>query len=193
MTAISTTPVGFTTGISIILEPRAQVDAAVSADTVSESVEFSTFYADNIDSLARALTATLGDAQVAQEAAQEAMARACERWRKISGYDNPAGWCYRVGLNWATSRWRKRRREVLDFSDVRHVARPDVAMSLDDGLERALLRLPIEQRAVIVLRLVQDLSISEVAEALNIAEGTVQSRYSRGLTKLRRDLEQAYD
>ena len=193
MTAISTTTPGLSPGISIILERRARRDAPPAVDAVAASADFSHFYADNIDGLTRALTATLGDPQIAQEAAQEAMARACERWRKIGEYDNPTGWCYRVGLNWATSRWRKRRREVLDFSEVRHTARPDVPLSLDDGLERALLRLPIDQRAVIVLRLVQDLSISEVADALNIAEGTVQSRYSRGLTRLRRDLEQAYD
>lgn len=160
---------------------------------VTEIADFGQFYSENIASLARALTATLGDAGIAQEAAQEAMARACERWQKISEYDNPTGWCYRVGMNWATSRWRKRRREVMDFSDVLPATTSDVPPSLDDGLVKALLKLPMDQREVIVLRLVQDWSIAETAAALNIAEGTVQSRYSRALTRLRRDLEHAYD
>lgn len=155
-------------------------------------MDFGRFYGENIAQLSRALTATLGDATIAQEAAQESMARACEQWQKISHYDNPTGWCYRVAMNWATSLWRKRRREVMDFSDVMPSTATDVG-SLDDGLVKALLKLPMDQREVIVLRLVQDWSIAETAEALGIAEGTVQSRYSRALTRLRRDLEHAYD
>lgn len=159
---------------------------------VTDSTDFGQFYGENIAQLARALTATLGDANIAQEAAQEAMARACERWQKISQYDNPTGWCYRVAMNWATSRWRKRRREVMDFTEVMPSSTTDVG-NLDDGLISALLKLPMDQREVIVLRLVQDWSIAETAAALGIAEGTVQSRYSRALARLRRDLEHAYD
>lgn len=160
---------------------------------MADNPEFGQFYAENIAPLARALTATLGDPGIAQDAAQEAMARACERWQKIGSYDNPTGWCYRVGMNWATSRWRKRRREVMDFTDVRPSLKDDVPQSLDDSLVKALLKLPIDQREVVVLRLVQDWSIAETAEALGIADGTVQSRYSRALARLRKELEHAYD
>lgn len=160
---------------------------------MADNADFGQFYGENIAPLARALTATLGNPSAAQDAAQEAMTRACEQWQKISGYDNPTGWCYRVGMNWATTRWRKRRREVMDFSEVTPSTRLDEPASLDDALMAALLKLPIDQRQVVVLRLVQDWSIAETAEALDIAEGTVQSRYSRALTRLRRDLEHAYD
>ena len=81
--------------------------------TTSRESAFAAFYQRNIHTLARTLAASLGDEGLAQDAAQEAMARACERWEKIERYDNPAGWCYRVGMNWATSRWRKRRRGAL--------------------------------------------------------------------------------
>ena len=155
--------------------------------------DFSAFYEESITSLARALTATLGDPNFAQDAAQEAMVKACEQWGKIGGYDNPTGWCYRVGMNWATDRWRKRRREVMDFSDVVAGSSTDQRLNLDESLVKAILKLPMEQREVIVLRLVQDWSIAETAEALEIAEGTVQSRYSRALSRLRSDLEHAYD
>ena len=61
------------------------------------------------------------------------------------------------------------------------------------GLLAALLRLPIDQRAVIVLRHVEDLSESETAAALDIPEGTVKSRLARGLASLRELLEETAD
>lgn len=48
--------------------------------------------------------------------------------------------------------------------------------------------LPYDQRAVVVLRLVEDWSEREVAVALEIATGTVKSRLSRALVKLRQEL-----
>lgn len=161
--------------------------------SVAENPEFELFYGGNIAPLARALTATLGDPGIAQDAAQHAMSKAFEQWQKIGEFDNPTGWCYRVGMNWATTRWRKRRREVMDFTDVMPSLKTDEPSSLDDSLVKALLKLPIDQREVVVLRLVQDWSIAETAEALGIAEGTVQSRYSRALARLRKELEHAYD
>lgn len=156
--------------------------------TRSRETAFAAFYQKNIGMLSRTLAASLGDAELAQDAAQEAMARACERWEKIESYDNPMGWCYRVAMNWATSRWRKRRREVItDRMPVpAGVNAPD--FEAHDRLMEALRSLSIDHRSVIVLRLVEDWSISETAEALGIAPGTVQSRYARALTRLREDL-----
>jgi len=161
--------------------------------TTSREAAFAAFYEHNIAALSRTLAASLGDAQLAQDAAQEAMARACERWDKIEGYDNPMGWCYRVATNWATSRWRKRKREVV----TDRLPNPDPANASDfevqDSLLNALRSLPIDQRSVIVLRLVEDWSINQTAEALGIAPGTVQSRYARALDRLRKELGDFYD
>jgi len=156
--------------------------------TSSREAAFAAFYSQNVGSLARTLTAALGDAQVAQDAAQEAMARACERWEKIEGYDNPVGWCYRVAMNWATSRWRKRKREVVTdrLPTPDPVVGPD--FTVQDRLLEALRALSVDQRSVVVLRLVEDWSINETAEALGIAPGTVQSRYARALARLREEL-----
>ncbi|KAG1649994.1 RNA polymerase sigma-E factor [Nymphon striatum] len=115
------------------------------------------------------------------------MARACERWDKIGTYDNPTGWCYRVAMNWATSRWRKRKREVI--TDRLPAPKPaeDYDFEEQDRLLAALRELSIDHRSVIVLRLVEDWSIAETAEALGIAPGTVQSRYARALRRLREE------
>ena len=164
----------------------------VTVATSRESA-FASFYQGNIHTLSRTLTASLGDAQLAQDAAQEAMARACERWDRIEHYDNPAGWCYRVAMNWATSRFRKRKREVItdDVPVSGTFESPDV--ELQDRILIALRSLSVEHRSVIVLRLIEDWSIEQTAEALGVAPGTVQSRYARALKRLRAELGDMHD
>jgi DNA-directed RNA polymerase specialized sigma24 family protein len=84
---------------------------------------FEAFYRGGYADIARALTATLGDFDLAQEAADEAMVRAYVRWDKIRSYDNPGGWVYRVGLNWARST-RRRLTRALPFHERRVVDPP---------------------------------------------------------------------
>ncbi|MDB4103220.1 ECF-type sigma factor [Acidimicrobiales bacterium] len=64
---------------------------------------------------------------------------------------------------------------------------------MQDRLLVALRSLSMDQRSVIVLRLVEDWSINETAEALGIAPGTVQSRYARALIRLRKELGDFHD
>jgi RNA polymerase sigma-70 factor (sigma-E family) len=171
-------------------------DIAISgfvALTASREASFAAFYQQNVGALARTLTAALGDPQVAQDAAQEAMARACERWDKIETYDNPVGWCYRVAMNWSTSRWRKRKREIITDTLPTPAPTEGTDFAVQDRLLVALRSLSMDQRSVIVLRLVEDWSINETAEALGIAPGTVQSRYARALVRLREELGDFHD
>lgn len=155
--------------------------------TDAATLDFDTFYAENVDRLVDVFSATLANRAIAEDAAHEAMIRACQKWSTVGEYSNPFGWCYRVGLNWATSRWRKHRRELTTdvFDDRAGRATNDFT---DPTLVGALLKLPIDQRAVVVLRLWLDWSSRETAEALDIPEGTVHSRLSRALDRLRIDL-----
>jgi len=146
---------------------------------------FEAFYRANSDRVYRALALTLGDDDLAREAADEAMLRAYVRWDRVRGLDNPAGWTYRVGLNWATSWWRRLRRERPPASDDQHptaTGGPDPAAL---AARTALDQLPLAQRTVVVCRVLLDLSTAETASALDIAEGTVKSRLARALTALR--------
>ncbi len=72
-------------------------------------VGFDGFYRLHRDRLYRALAMTTRDSEVAIEAVDEAMTRASERWDVVGTYDNPAGWVYRIALNWAPSVFRRRR------------------------------------------------------------------------------------
>ena len=145
---------------------------------------FEVFYRAQVDRVYRALTVTLGDPQLAREATDEAMARTYANWSRVRGLDNPGGWVYRVGLNWATSWWRKRRREraLPAAGSDPHVAPPDPAGT---AAAEALARLALPQRAVVVCRVLLDMSTAETAALLGVAEGTVKSRLARALAALR--------
>ena len=142
---------------------------------------FDEFYRLHRDQVARALVLTLGDRDLGSEAADEAMVRTLQHWRKVSGYECPEGWAYRVGLNWATSRLRRRRNHPgkVAVRDSVTDAVPDV------DVEAALAGLAVPLRSVVVLRLYLDWSVATTAEALGVRPGTVKSRLSRAMDQLR--------
>ncbi|MCY3585014.1 MAG: sigma-70 family RNA polymerase sigma factor [Acidimicrobiaceae bacterium] len=156
------------------------------------AVRFEDFYATHRDELARALGLALRDSALGAEAADEAFARACQRWGQVSAYANPQGWVFRVGLNWARS-WLRRVRRERERRPL--LAQPHATedRARDVDLERALATLNDSHRAVIVARFYLDWSVAETADALGIATGTVKSRLSRGLEQLRDVLETAAD
>jgi DNA-directed RNA polymerase specialized sigma24 family protein len=151
---------------------------------VPEPDGFDRFYRAHADTLRQGLCLALGDVELGTEAADEAMARACERWGDVSGYANPTGWAYRVGLNWARSRQRRRR-----WRDRRPVPDLPVPTVPDPDLTVALGRLGVDQRAVVVCRYLLDWSVDDTAAALDIPVGTVKSRLARALDHLARHLE----
>lgn len=152
---------------------------------VSTDASFDAFYRAESNGLYRALTVALGNVDLAREATDEGFVRAYQHWRKISRYDNPAGWVYRVSLNWARSRLRKTKREVIT-DDIQQVA---AGMSSDPALIDAVQQLPLDFRSVVVLRYLMQWSTAEVAEALGVPSGTVKSRLSRALDQLRDALD----
>ncbi len=142
--------------------------------------DFEVFYRRHHDSVCRALSLTLGDVDLAHEAAAEAMTRAYQRWTTVGKYQNPAGWVYRVGLNWARSLLRKLHGRPLPAPRDGQ----DVALGVVNRLDTALAQLSAGQRSVVVLSFYLDWSERQIAEALNIAPGTVKSRLSRALDRL---------
>ncbi len=154
---------------------------------IETPLDFDGFYRASYPQVARALTATLGDRHLGAEAADEAMARCYAHWSSVSGYDNPGGWVYRVGLNWARSVRRKLGRRP-PAPDRYYDEMPEVG---DPAVTRALADLDVRLRAVVVCRFLLDWSTAETAEALGIREGTVKSRTHRALRRLEATLEDA--
>jgi RNA polymerase sigma-70 factor (ECF subfamily) len=145
------------------------------------TVDFDGFFAHHHAEMVRALALTLGDAEFGRDAAAEGFARALQRWSKVSTYENPAGWVYRVGLNWARSRRRKSRRERVGL--IVDGPAPSVTPT-DATLVAALGQLSIDHRTVVVGKYYLDWSEAQLAAALDIAPGTVKSRLSRALAQL---------
>lgn len=178
---------GASSGVAVDDGRRPERDQAESPDADSRE-SFEAFYRSHLPRVYRALAVTLGNPALAQEAADEAMARAFAHWRRVRQHDNPGGWAYRVGLNWATSWWRRVRRETPLVDQPHHPAAPPdpAATAALDAL--ALLAVP--QRAVVVCRVLLELSTHETAVVLGVAEGTVKSRLARALATLRRQLDE---
>jgi DNA-directed RNA polymerase specialized sigma24 family protein len=168
--------------VTALVATRAETDVR---SVVTEQIrpDFAVFYRTAYQDVARALAVTLGDADLGREAADEAMARCYSRWGVVQGYDNPAGWVYRVGLNWARS--LRRRAACKLFFHHTPVEMPPVA---DPEIQRAVAELSIELRAVVVLRFLLDWSTQETADALAVRPGTVKSRLHRATALLQRKL-----
>lgn len=144
---------------------------------------FDEFYRSARIEMSRALILAVGDRDLGCEAADEAFARALERWPVVKDYENPQGWVFRVGLNWAKSRLRRRRLPPELLDEDRHVDELP-----EPELLEAVEQLSFDHRSVIVARFFLDWSIEATAEALGLPEGTVKSRQVRALKRLRRKL-----
>lgn len=133
---------------------------------------------------------------VADDVAQEAFLRA---WRNLDRFDlgRPfAPWICRIAANLALNHVRSPRgREETPLEDHPEARASDpgpLAVVLDAEarrvLDEAVCGLPLEQRAVFVLRASEEMSYGEIAEALGISPGTVMSRLFRARRRLARAL-----
>jgi len=134
-----------------------------------------------------------GDANLAEDAAQEAFIRA---WQHLPGYRPRSpfrNWVYRIATNVALDSLR-RERETVDI-DALSLVTPDAGPEATlEGKERgervrqAVLALPSASRAVLVLREYEGLSYQEIADTLDIPMGTVMSRLNYARNRLRESL-----
>jgi RNA polymerase sigma-70 factor (ECF subfamily) len=134
----------------------------------------------------RAAYLVVHDAAAAEDIAQEAFLAAV---RSLDSFDRsrPFGpWLHRIAVNRAID-WARARALRAEAAPIDVVA-PDPPERADDLLP-ALATLEPEQRAVIVLRYLLDWTPGEIAAALELPRGTVNSRLRRGLDKLKEELE----
>jgi RNA polymerase sigma-70 factor (sigma-E family) len=145
-----------------------------------------------VQRIARLLT---GSADAADDVVAEAIARSLPRWRAGAVDDCPA-YVRRVVVNLATRRWRRRalamRRDHLALDWLGPSPDLEAAAAERDRTLRAVMRLPVRRRAVVVLRFYDDLPEARIAEVLGISTGTVKSQLSRALEQLRADLGTQY-
>lgn len=122
---------------------------------------------------------------------QATVERALTRWHQFEPGRDLVVWLLSIAHNaWADERRRDARLSVLDPADLAEAqdarggaSGPDVGLRMD--LLAALQRLPVEQRTVLLLVCVEQLSYAECAEVLAIPIGTVMSRVSRARSQMR--------
>ena len=140
---------------------------------------------------ARSLT---GDAWAADDLVQDTLERACDRWHLWSAGTDLRAWLFTLMHNLFVDSARRAVRQQaalqVDMEDVIHELQspaglPDQAMDL----QRCLMRLPPEQREVLLLVTLQDLGYEEAARITGVPIGTVMSRLSRARARLRELME----
>lgn len=146
---------------------------------------------DHIPSLRRYARALTGDAWAADDLVQDTLERACSKWRLwLAGTDLRA-WLFTLMHNLFANQVRRAVRQgavatLVDVDDVAHqLLAPDAAQDCTLDLQRCLMRLPDEQRAVLLLVGMEDMSYEEVAKVIGVPIGTVMSRLSRARCRLR--------
>jgi DNA-directed RNA polymerase specialized sigma24 family protein len=139
--------------------------------------EFETFVRELRPRLLRAFAGSRGED--AGEAVAEALAYAWEHWERVAAMDNPAGYLYRVGQS------RTRARLTPHLPAPADIGLPEV----EPGLIPALLALPESQRTAVWLVHACQWRYREVAEAMGTTVSTVGNHVSRGLERLRQQLE----
>ena len=151
-------------------------------------------FAQFVEARERALQRTAwlltGDWALAEDLVQTALVRAWPRWERILRRDDPEIYVRRVMVNtWSTWYRRKWRGEKPAAAMPDSAAAGDLAaeVAVRLAVRQALGSLPRRQRAVLVLRIYDDLSEARVAEVLDCTVGTVKSTMSRALAKLRED------
>lgn len=132
------------------------------------------------------------DHAAAEDVAQEAFVAAVGRLERFDRRRPFAPWLLKITANRALdwSRARGRRREVAVPRPIDLATAADEARDCSDELLRALAALGPEQRAVVVLRHLLEWTPGEIARALELPRGTVNSRLRRGLDALQRGLEE---
>jgi RNA polymerase sigma factor (sigma-70 family) len=152
-----------------------------------EKTEFAEFFQTSWEPCLKAVVASTGSVQLAEDQVAEAFARAWLSWRRVRRHPAPRAWVVRTALNAGATWWRRRIREQpLAGHDA---AAPRVAYDgLDAALLTALRHLPDRQREVIALRVFLDLDIDTIAGHLGIAPGTVRVHLSRAVASLRHEL-----
>ena len=152
-----------------------------------DKTEFAEFFQASWEPCLRAVVASTGSVQLAEDQVAEAFAKAWLSWRKVRRHPAPRAWVVRTALNAGASCWRRRIRE-LPLAGQDAAAPSDVDDGLDAALLTALRHLPDRQREVIALRVFLDLDIDTIAGHLRIAPGTVRVHLSRAVTTLRHEL-----
>ncbi|MFI6265748.1 SigE family RNA polymerase sigma factor [Micromonospora sp. NPDC051006] len=150
---------------------------------------FAEFVAARSGVLLRSAWLLTGDAGRAEDLLQTVLADAWRRWARITTAGHPEAYVRKALFTTYVSWWRRRWRGEIPGRATDEPGYGDMATESAnrDAIRRALARLSRQQRAIVVLRYVEDLSVERTAELLGCSHGTVKVQAFRALRTLRTD------
>lgn len=162
---------------------------------MTDADEFTEFVAARWAELTRAAYLWGLARQDAEDAAQASLLSAYRNWAKIQRAQSPEAYVFKTLLNNVRRTHRRNNRRRSLEGTITPASAPDASPGVAARVDfrTALAQLPWDQRAVIVLRHLEDRSERDVAELLDLPLGTVKSRNSRGLQRLAGILDVATD
>ncbi|MDP4163218.1 MAG: RNA polymerase sigma factor SigW [Bacillota bacterium] len=157
------------------------------------------------DSLYQVCYRILGNRQEAEDAAQEAFIRAYVNINSFNIELKFSTWIFRIATNLCIDRIRRKKPDFYLDAEVSgtqgltmysQIASEDPltearveSMELQDTIQKEILKLPEKYRIAIVLKYIEDLSLNEISEILDLPLGTVKTRIHRGRDLLRKQLQ----
>ena len=152
---------------------------------------------DHIPGLRRYARALTADAWAADDLVQDTLERACSKWRLWLVGSDLRAWLFTLMHNIYANQVRNAVRSASHVTLVdleahaAELAAPPGTADLALDMRRCLMRLPEDQRAVLLLVTLEDLPYADVARILGVPIGTVMSRLSRARSRLRELMEGA--
>lgn len=139
---------------------------------------FDALMTDALDRLYAIARLILRDADLAEDAVQEALIHCWRELPRLRDSQRFDAWLHRLLVNAATDQYRRRRRFHAAVSVIQDRIEPDFApdVAMRDELQTAFERLRVEHRAALALHHYVGLSVAEIADALDIPSGTAKSR-----------------
>jgi len=158
---------------------------AVSAGAAQETAGFDAFVASRGNALWRSAWLLTGDAHLAEDLVQTARGKSFPAFERVSRDGSFGAYVRRVLFTTYAAWWRRRWNGERPTEVLPETAAEDPGSDGRQDLARALAGLPKGQRAVVVLRYVEDLTEAQTADLLGISVGTVKSQTARALAALR--------
>ena len=147
-----------------------------------ERLEYEWLFRAAYPRIVRTVRMIVRDHGVAEEVTQEAFLKLLQKWRTVSGYEQPDAWVRRVAIRQAMRRARHEagRRRAEDFVEARTTAPSEPDVDLADAISA----LAPMQRACVVLYYFDDLPVAAIARVLVVSDSTVKQHLHRARARL---------
>jgi RNA polymerase sigma-70 factor (ECF subfamily) len=166
--------------------------------------EFSNVVANHRLQIFRFLLASTRDVDLAETLTQECFLKAHRNWLHFRGDSSAMTWLMRIAINLQKDHWRNRRMQFWRQASTNKVDLDEASEWLPSGersveqkmlarervahVWRAVEGLSERQKTIFLLRFVEELELSEIAQTTGLSEGTVKAHLSRALARVRSEL-----